>query len=96
ILKKLIAKYVKSVFLIPGTGTDRMLKEKIIAKTVKIFQLKNFDLIVKSALDCAKKGDTTLFSPGFASFGMFKNEYDRGEKFVSLVQKYKKQKTAPR
>ena len=96
ILKKPISKYVKSVFLIPGTGTDRLLKEKIITKALKVYRFKNFSLIVESALRRAKKGDIVVLSPGFASFGMFKNEYERGEKFVSLAQKYKEQKTAPR
>ncbi|HWP61527.1 MAG TPA: UDP-N-acetylmuramoyl-L-alanine--D-glutamate ligase [Candidatus Paceibacterota bacterium] len=32
-----------------------------------------------------KEGDTILFSPAFASFGMFKNEYDRNDTFVRLV-----------
>jgi UDP-N-acetylmuramoylalanine--D-glutamate ligase len=35
----------------------------------------------------AKRGDTVLLSPGFASFGLFKNEYDRGDQFVKLVKK---------
>ena len=29
---------------------------------------------------------TLLFSPAFASFGMFKNEYDRNDEFVRLVK----------
>jgi UDP-N-acetylmuramoylalanine--D-glutamate ligase len=28
-----------------------------------------------------------LFSPGFTSFGMFLNEFDRGDKFVDYVRK---------
>ena len=38
---------------------------------------------VKSAL--ATRSKTILFSPAFASFGMFKNEYERNDQFVSLV-----------
>ena len=34
-----------------------------------------------------KKGDTVLLSPGCASFGMFKNEFDRGEQFKALVKR---------
>jgi UDP-N-acetylmuramoylalanine--D-glutamate ligase len=40
------------------------------------------------ALRLAKRGDTVLFSPAFASFGKwFKNEYDRGNQFVELTQR---------
>jgi UDP-N-acetylmuramoylalanine--D-glutamate ligase len=35
--------------------------------------------------ELAVQGDIVLFSPGFASFGMFLNEYDRGDKFVASV-----------
>lgn len=35
----------------------------------------------------AKKGDIVLLSPGAASFGLFKNEFDRGRQFVKEVKK---------
>ncbi len=41
---------------------------------------------VTSALEKTKKG-TILFSPGFASFGMFKNEYERNDRFLDLVRR---------
>jgi UDP-N-acetylmuramoylalanine--D-glutamate ligase len=37
------------------------------------------------ALSFAERGGIILFSPAFASFGMFRNEYDRGEKFNKMV-----------
>ncbi len=40
---------------------------------------------VSEALSLSEKGDILLFSPAFASFGMSKNEYDRGERFVKLI-----------
>ena len=33
----------------------------------------------------AARGDVVLFSPGFTSFGMFLNEFDRGDRFRDLV-----------
>ena len=40
---------------------------------------------VTSALEKTKTG-TVLFSPAFASFGMFKNEYERNDEFLYLVE----------
>jgi UDP-N-acetylmuramoylalanine--D-glutamate ligase len=34
----------------------------------------------------AAAGDVVLLSPGFTSFGMFLNEFDRGDTFRALVQ----------
>ena len=42
---------------------------------------------VKKALKYAKQGQIVLFSPASASFDMFKNFADRGEKFKNLVNK---------
>jgi UDP-N-acetylmuramoylalanine--D-glutamate ligase len=37
------------------------------------------------AQNAAAPGDVVLFSPGFTSFGMFLNEFDRGNQFRDLV-----------
>lgn len=34
----------------------------------------------------AKKGDVVLLSPGFSSFDLFQNEFDRGRQFNQIVQ----------
>jgi UDP-N-acetylmuramoylalanine--D-glutamate ligase len=46
-------------------------------------------MAVEKALSLCQKGDILLFSPAFASFGMFTNEFDRGDKFIKLVDKLK-------
>jgi UDP-N-acetylmuramoylalanine--D-glutamate ligase len=50
---------------------------------------KDLNDIVKIALDQSKKGDIILFSPAFASFGMFNNEYERNDLFIKIVKKLK-------
>ncbi len=45
------------------------------------------------ALAAARKGDTLLFSPAFASFSHeFKNEYERGDKFQQIINEEVKNK----
>lgn len=80
-LLKEIPKYCKSVILLSGTGTD-IVKSKI-KNSVEVISLKK---AVSKARELAKPGDTILLSPAFASFGMFKNEYDRGEQFNKIVK----------
>ncbi|MBI1755168.1 UDP-N-acetylmuramoyl-L-alanine--D-glutamate ligase [Candidatus Azambacteria bacterium] len=70
--------------LFAGTAADKIRKE-----------LKNYSHILgvvqsmKEAMRMArphiKKGDIVLLSPGAASFGIFKNEFDRGVQFVKEV-----------
>lgn len=50
---------------------------------------KNMKEIVKEARKLAEKGDVVLLSPACASFGMFKNYKDRGNKFKEEVGKIK-------
>lgn len=83
-LMKEIPKYCKAVFLLPGTGTEKL---RIMNYELGIMA-KDLKEAIKKAMELAKKGDAVLFSPAFASFGMFKNEYDREEQFVEIVKNF--------
>jgi UDP-N-acetylmuramoylalanine--D-glutamate ligase len=74
---------VKSIVWLPGTGTDRMLTEFPIDRAQKANDMSE---AVKLAFSRAEKGDVILLSPGFTSFGLFKNEYDRGDQFDQSVK----------
>lgn len=41
--------------------------------------------VVTAAASAARPGDTVLLSPGCASFGLFRDEFDRGEQFRQVV-----------
>ncbi|MCX6747502.1 MAG: UDP-N-acetylmuramoyl-L-alanine--D-glutamate ligase [Candidatus Nomurabacteria bacterium] len=83
-LNKILDKKTKKIFLTPGSGSD-----KILNKQADIEKVENLEEAVLKAWKESKKGDVILFSPGFASFNMFKNEYDRGEQFMELSKKLK-------
>jgi UDP-N-acetylmuramoylalanine--D-glutamate ligase len=72
---------VKRVILLAGTGTERIQSELPDAEVYE-----NLAMAVKDARDHADPGDVILFSPAFASFGMFVNEYDRGDRFMEVIK----------
>lgn len=84
---EVIPKYIKALVLFEGAATERII--------AALPEKKSFSIAIvgsmKEALDVAQqsvqKGDLVLLSPGAASFGIFKNEYDRGDQFVKLVKK---------
>ena len=77
---------------LPGTGTDKLmtlLKENsTINRTIldAMSTPSTLSEAIEVAFAGASAGDVLLFSPGFASFGMFVNEYDRNDLFVKLIQ----------
>ena len=78
--------HCKKVLLLAGTGTDSLKLKTQNSKLVSdapVFD--SLALALEAALAAATTGGIVLFSPAFASFGMFKNEYDRGAQFVELV-----------
>jgi UDP-N-acetylmuramoylalanine--D-glutamate ligase len=83
-----IKKYVKDLILFDGTGTKKMITElKRIGYKYDIAPVvSDMKTAVKIASDMADRGDVVLLSPGAASFGLFKNEFDRGEQFKKAVR----------
>jgi len=71
---------LKRIILLAGTGTSRVLE---FIEGASVFD--TLEGAVSEAFASAHSGDTILFSPAFASFGVFKNEYDRNDQFVALV-----------
>lgn len=80
-------KLPKEIYLLNGTGTDKMLP---------ILDRENIDYFgpydsLKSLIDELKQnlqsGDSVLFSPGATSFGMFNNEFHRGNQFKEIISR---------
>ena len=84
---KVVNKYCKAVIMIPGTGTDKLVSSGNVLVTSKY--VKNLNEAVKAALGLASRGDIILFSPAFASFGQFNNEYERGDLFMKIIKNSK-------
>ncbi|HET8912630.1 MAG TPA: UDP-N-acetylmuramoyl-L-alanine--D-glutamate ligase [Ktedonobacteraceae bacterium] len=90
-----IINHCRDVVLLEGTGTaelteairveaERQQKPNPIRGTYN-----NFQKAMDEAVKLTRPGDVLLFSPGYTSFGMFLNEFDRGDRFVDYVQKLK-------
>ena len=67
---------MEKTFLQKGIPTEKI----VICDTL------DFKKIIQTAKDYSEPGDVILLSPGCASFGMFKNFTQRGERFVEFVQ----------
>ncbi len=75
-----IREKAKHAVLLAGTGTDRIKDE---LPGVPVFA--SLKEAFEDARAHASAGDAIVLSPAFSSFGMFKNEYDRGDQFDALV-----------
>ncbi len=87
-----IVQRCRDVVLMVGSGTDELLpaiqeeaRKQGVADPVRgIFD--DFKQAIDTAVALASPGDVLLFSPGFTSFRMFLNEFDRGDKFIAYVR----------
>jgi UDP-N-acetylmuramoylalanine--D-glutamate ligase len=76
-----VGRSAKEVIMLPGSGTDRAQVHFPNAHFVATMK----EAVVR-AVELSESGDAILFSPGFASFGLFVNEYDRNDCFVEVVR----------
>ncbi len=89
-LGKAIAEKVKGVVFLKGTATEKIITE--VKKHIPAGEEREFVVVdsmekaVELARGSAGSGDVVLLSPGVASFGLFANEFDRGDKFKEAVK----------
>jgi UDP-N-acetylmuramoylalanine--D-glutamate ligase len=86
-LALVIAKIVKSTVLFEGKATEKL--KALLPKDLPVTTVANMSDAAKTATRSAKPGDIVLLSPAATSFGIFKNEYDRGEQFTAIVNALK-------
>ena len=86
VLAEEILKHSKGLILFKGDATEKLL-QAIKIKLPQSEKDRPFEVVesmakaVELAFRGAETGDVVLLSPGAASFGIFKNEFDRGEQF---------------
>jgi UDP-N-acetylmuramoylalanine--D-glutamate ligase len=83
-----IVKSTKKAILFTGKATEKL--RALLPKEFPVEVASRMDEAYAFALASAEIGDIILLSPGATSFGIFKNEYDRGDQFRNLVNALKK------
>jgi len=86
---KTISEKAKIIILLKGEATEKIKSElkKINAEKTIDSEFDSMEKAVVRAKNIAGPGDIVLLSPGAASFGLFLNEFDRGEQFWDVVRK---------
>ena len=86
-LISLLPDVVKMLVLLPGSGTARILPQ-LRELNVPIVEAVSMANALTVAISSSQLGDAILLSPAFASFGLFANEFDRGDQFSRAVLEY--------
>jgi UDP-N-acetylmuramoylalanine--D-glutamate ligase len=88
-MAKYIARNINFTLLFSGQATNK-LRECFPVRFDRFTETLSMKTAFNIAIDNAQSGDIIVLSPGAASFGVFNNEYERGNQFVRLVKNYLK------
>ncbi len=80
-----VARKPEAVVLLAGTGTEKIIQILDAEGVSYEGPFQTLEPAVDAALTRVREGMSILFSPGCTSFGMFRNEFDRGTKFKQAV-----------
>ena len=70
---------------ISSSGKEKIAKEANECGFTDITMTETFEEAVMKSVEFAEPGDAVLLSPACASWGMFKNYEERGDKFKEIV-----------
>lgn len=84
-LAEAAARFQPRVYLFAGTGTPALASALDLQGVAPEGTFSSMEDAVRAATANATAGDIVLLSPGCASFGLFQDEFDRGEKFRASV-----------
>jgi len=83
-----VGRTVKHLILFRGSATPKM--EEALERagvSVPTYSAGSMSEAVREARRHAERGDVVLLSPACASFGLFRNEFDRGDRFRAAVRR---------
>lgn len=89
-LGEMLPKHCRAIVWLPGTATEKY-RQAVPASDMTQMTAASMAEAVQQAMRLAKTGDLVLLSPACASFGLFKNEFDRGAQFDAAVMTLSKQ-----
>jgi len=75
----------KTIHLLEGSGTDKMIKVLERENIPYFGPYPSLELLIDDIKNRLEPGDNILFSPGATSFGMFNNEFHRGDQFKKII-----------
>jgi UDP-N-acetylmuramoylalanine--D-glutamate ligase len=86
-LAAMIAERARAVVLLQGSATPALQQQLAEVPGLPVFgPYDQLEPALQHARRLAEPGASVLLSPGCASFGMFRNEFHRGEEFRRLVE----------
>lgn len=88
-MAKYIARNIQFTLLFSGAATNK-LRECFPPRFERFTETLSMKTAFNIALKHSEENSIIILSPGAASFGVFNNEYERGDQYVKLVKKFLK------